>query len=274
MREPGHDAANEDAEAFPLPERDLERADRWLYQPLRTLLALGYFRLEVTGLEHVPRQGAVIFVANHAGWLPLDALFLSLVLHDRLGPAFVPYIAVHELVLRIPGFSPLARSVGLFPAEWLNAPERLPEALRHLLIFPEGEAGNFKPVWQAYRMREWHCGFIHAAFKRRAQVVPVMILGGEESAPVALSLPLEGLIGTILPLPLTPLPLPARWKLAFLPPLDVAAYAEHEALEAHDPRHCHLLAAGVGPDIQAALDHESADRPLARLVRRLHGIRD
>lgn len=262
------DEHDDDASDREMPVRDLAAVERRLFRPLRFLLKQGCFRLEVKNLDLVPLEGPIVFVSNHSGWLPLDALMLSLVIHDRLGPAHLPYFAVHKLLLQLPLISHYVRDLGLFRADWLKEPARLPPELRSIMIFPEGEAGNFKPFWQAYQMREWHCGFVNLAAQRQAQVVPLVIIGAEESLPVALSFKFfKPLIGTLLPLPLSPIPLPSRWKIVFLPPLDVSALAEHEQVHLHNPDQCHYLAAHIGPDIQATLDHEAAGRPLARLGR-------
>ncbi|MEZ0373356.1 MAG: 1-acyl-sn-glycerol-3-phosphate acyltransferase [Candidatus Sericytochromatia bacterium] len=257
-------------EGHPFPrdlERNPERLEKRLFVPLRVLIGLGYFRLEVTGLEHVPADGPLVFVANHAGWMALDALMLSLVMHDRLGRQ--PHIAVHELLLKLPVY-PLIKDLGLFPAQWLSDPEELPAQIRDLLVFPEGEEGNFKPFWQAYRMQGWHCGFVRAALEREARVVPVAVVGGEESTPALGSLGiLKPWLGIALPLPIPLPPLPTRWKISFLPPLDVSAFAEHRHLESDNLGDCHFLARQLRPQVQAVLDKETAGRPLARLSRLL-----
>ena len=49
-----------------------------LVRLLRKLLQVGYFDLGVEGAEHLPRRGPVVYVANHAGWFPLDAFFVGL----------------------------------------------------------------------------------------------------------------------------------------------------------------------------------------------------
>jgi hypothetical protein len=109
-------------------------------------------------------------------------------------------------------------------------------------LFPEGERGNTKPFWQAYRMRPWNRGFVRAAIARCAPIVPAAILGGEECVPVAWTVKfLERRIGAVIGLPLSLVPLPSAWEIAFHPPGALAhrRRAErpgHGAADAGSPR--------------------------------------
>jgi len=42
-----------------------------------------WFRVEVSGIENIPSEGAALLVANHAGVLPFDGLMLSVGVHDE-----------------------------------------------------------------------------------------------------------------------------------------------------------------------------------------------
>ena len=50
--------------------------------PLLRPLYRTWFRVETTGLHHVPDEGGALVVANHSGTVPLDALMTSVALHD------------------------------------------------------------------------------------------------------------------------------------------------------------------------------------------------
>ena len=56
-----------------------------VHPPLRALYQ-HYFRVTTTGVENLPEGGALI-VANHSGTLPLDALMLSMAVHDETAAA-------------------------------------------------------------------------------------------------------------------------------------------------------------------------------------------
>jgi hypothetical protein len=118
-------------------------------------------------------------------------------------------------------------------------------------------AGNTKPFWKAYQMARWNRGFIRVAAALDAPIVPVAILGGEECVPVAWTVrALEPWIGSIFGLPLSPVPLPTRWKVVFHAP--VAVEGGRAVMTDHD------LAAR-----QAARIQSTVARTIARQARKL-----
>lgn len=226
---------------------------------MRALVRLGYFSFDVDGAEHVPRDGRAVYVANHAGWFALDAFFLGLAVAEAAGPWRTPHFATADAALAAPLLGAALRRIGALPASWLLRPERLPEDVRACAVFPEGVEGNCKPFWQAYRMRPWKRGFARVARALGAPVVPVAILGGEECLPVARTVrALEPVIGSIVGLPLSWIPLPARWKVVFHPPVEVAPAGA-------DPRGDVALAAALRGTVQATIDRNARSYPLARL---------
>src|SRR5574340_1227750 len=206
------------------PSIDREYVVRRLFPPMRRLVAGGYFRFEVEGLEHVPREGRVVHAQNHAGWFPLDAFFLTFAVAEAYGIRRAPFFATQDAALAAPVLGPFLRRFGAVPASWFRRPEKLPDAIEACGIFPEGVRGNCKPFWEAYRMRDWNRGFVRVAIARDAVIVPAAVLGGEECLPVGWTVRLlEPVIGSLLPLPLTPIPLPTRWKIIFHPPVRLDA---------------------------------------------------
>ncbi|HEX6871842.1 MAG TPA: 1-acyl-sn-glycerol-3-phosphate acyltransferase, partial [Micromonosporaceae bacterium] len=55
---------------------------RMLVHPVLRLLKERYFRIETSGVENLPSKGSALLVANHSGTLPMDALMLSISVHD------------------------------------------------------------------------------------------------------------------------------------------------------------------------------------------------
>lgn len=248
-----------------LPERHPDRINQRFLEPLRSLIASQYFTFKTSGLNAAmfPTDRPVIFVANHSGWLPLDALFISLALYDELGPDYLPYLIVHNLLVQIPLTQAFLRDFGIIRASWLHNVEKIPTELNPVLIFPEGAEGNCKPFWQAYQMKRWKSGFVRLAIQRQALVIPVLVLGGEESLPVARTLQvLETLVGSVAPLPLVMLPLPAAWRVIFLRPIDFSQYAPELV---NDRDRCRQLAEEIGHKIQRRLERLTNRRPLAWL---------
>ncbi|HYG70176.1 MAG TPA: 1-acyl-sn-glycerol-3-phosphate acyltransferase [Anaeromyxobacteraceae bacterium] len=244
------------------PEMDHELLHR-IVPVFRALVRLGYFSFEVHGAEHLPADGRAVYAANHAGWFPLDAFFTGLAVSDALGEDRTPFFAASDTALALPGVGAFLRRMGALPASWFRRPERLPPGIDAFGIFPEGVEGNCKPFWEAYRLRTWNRGFVRVAVARELPIVPVAVFGGEECLPVAWTVrALEPIVGSIFGLPLCAVPLPARWKVVFHPPVRLEARGRTglaDAAWAAD------VAQGIRRTVQATLDAERDDRVLARL---------
>jgi len=89
-----------------------------------------------------------------------------------------------------------------------------------IVLFPEGEQGNFKPSSEAYHLQEFKRGFVRMSLQTQAPIVPALVIGAEESNINLKTIRLDKYIpGLVLPLPLNLLPLPVKWKIKFLPPI-------------------------------------------------------
>ncbi len=251
-----------------LPSSPEEIADRRAFllktdAVLRGLVQLKYFSWEIEGAEHLPLSGPVVFAMNHAGWFALDTIIVGCSVAQAIGIARAPYFAAYDAALTAPVMGPYLKRIGGLPATLFRHPQRLPREFESYGICPEGVDGNTKPFWKAYRMREWNRGFVRLALALEATIVPVAVFGGEECFPVAWKLRLlEPLIGSAVGLPLSPLPLPAKWKVVFHEPVQVTTPGKAVR---RSPQWCDALATRLQGVVQETLDRESARRPLARL---------
>lgn len=241
---------------------------------LDALIRLGYFSFELEGGDRIPRDGAVVYAQNHAGWFALDTFLVGYAVEQALGKpaglARVPYFAAHDSALAAPGLGPFLRGLGGLPASWFLHPERLPPDIECFGICPEGVRGNTKPFWEAYRMRPWSRAFVRLAIAREARIVPVAVLGGEECLPVGWTVRiLEPLIGSIIGMPVLPVPLPTRWKVVFHEPFRVASPRRARP----DPALCDEFAARTQAIVQATLDREARARPLGRFSTLVSALR-
>lgn len=248
------------ASPLALPPIDDELWDRRLVPLVERLVRARYFSFEVEGLEHLPPDGLAVYAQNHAGWFPLDAFFVALAVRRARGPRATPCFATAEAALALPVIGSFIRRVGAVPASWFRRPERLP--VRPCGFFPEGVPGNTKPFWHAYRMRPWNRGFVRVAAALDLPIVPAAVLGAEECLPVAWTVKiLEPLVGSAFGLPLSLVPLPARWRVVFHPPVRIA---EPRAALADGAR-SRAIAEGVRGTVAATLARDARRRPLARV---------
>ncbi len=214
-----------------------------------------YFRLEVEGVENLPRKGRMLIVPNHSGVTAIDAVMVGNEVHRATKR--IPRILAHPLWFVGPHIRVLARSMGLEEAN-KDAGEKLLLKGHCVMIFPEGAAGNFKPTAQRYQLQEFRRGFVRMAMASKAPIVPVVVIGAEETNINLSSITLtKALKGTIIPIPLNVLPLPAKWKIIFLPPIDMSKYS---AKDAANKKLVHSIAEKVRGQIQARIEKELKNR--------------
>lgn len=179
-----------------------------------------YFRLEVRGLKNLPQDQPFILIANHSGFIGLDALILSHIVHQQIDKA--PHLLAHWGYFELSKFiRKIAYSFGLRQAKSKHA---LQELLTEnpLIIFPEGEAGNFKSSFKKYHLQKFHTGYLRLACKANVPIVPCHIIGAEEANLNWGSLDLSMIKrGLRIPLPINLFPMPAKWKIKIGKPLHI-----------------------------------------------------
>jgi 1-acyl-sn-glycerol-3-phosphate acyltransferase len=199
--------------------------------PLTEFLYTRWFRVSVEGAEHVPKGGALL-VANHAGALPIDGPVLNEVLRrsrpDLPGPRWL----VEDQVFYAPVLGTLLNRLGAVRASPENATRLLAEG-RPVCVFPEGIQGIGKPYRERYRLKRFgRGGFVKLALRTGVPILPVAIVGGEESLPLLAKLPAAFLGMPYLPItPLGPIPLPAKWSVRIGPPLALPEQRELAVVE-------------------------------------------
>ncbi len=193
-----------------------------------------WFRAEVEGVENVPASGGALLVSNHSGALPPDAAMIGKAIREEHAQPRPLNITVEHFFKGYPFFSMLASKIGCVPAHPANVHRLLSDEQSLVLVFPEGRKGTEKVFHERYRLRRFgRGGFVAAAMRARAKIVPVCVVGAEEAAPIFAHVgPLKRLTG-LLYFPLTPtFPwmgplgmlgyLPAKFKIRFLEPIDTA----------------------------------------------------
>jgi 1-acyl-sn-glycerol-3-phosphate acyltransferase len=224
-----------------------------------------YFRVETRGIEHVPMEGAAVLAANHGGAaIPYDALMLQMaVTNESPLPRRVRVVGT-EIFNMIPTYSHLYRKSGAAYAAKEDAMWVLENG--HLLgVFPEGVQGFQKSSSEAYQLQRFgRGGFARLAMRTGAPIVPVAILGSEEVHPAMFtSKRLAQLVRLVFPQQrveemavwLNPIPLPVRWQIRFLEPIEVGP-----ATDRPDRLTVLEIAETVRSRVQSALDVMLSER--------------
>ena len=50
-----------------------------------------------------------------------------------------------------------------------------------IILFPEGEKGNFKPSRKSYELQEFKRGFVRMALETQSPIIPTLVIGAEET---------------------------------------------------------------------------------------------
>jgi len=164
---------------------DLRRRDPGYIRatlPIAWPLIATWFRPEVSGLELIPPTGAVLLVGNHSGGNVVpDTLAFTLAFYRRFGVDRPFFQLAHHLVMRAPWLSGLRR-YGTIEASWDNARAAL-DCGAATLVYPGGDWETHRPFWHGNRVEfAGRDGFVRLALATQVPVVPVVSIGGQETA--------------------------------------------------------------------------------------------
>ena len=232
------------AAAARVPGADLDERDPEYIADRLTeawLIASLYFRAEVRGIERVPETGPVLLVGNHTGGnLSPETMTITLAFVSYFGAERPFYQLAHNLVLSFPGLGFL-RKFGTVAASRENARKAL-RAGAAVLVFPGGDWEVHRPSWEGDKIDfGGRKGFLRLALEENVPIVPVVTIGGQETAlfltrgdklarllrldrlfrlkvlPINISLPWVLDIGDMVPR----IPLPAKITSEVLDPIDL-----------------------------------------------------
>jgi 1-acyl-sn-glycerol-3-phosphate acyltransferase len=223
-REPIDGARRSDVDTWGRSER-MRALTRALYDPVYRY----WFRAEWEGIQHIPELGGALLIANHAGAIPTDATVIMHGVETELGR---PVYGLAEYLFRaIPVVGTMWSRGGGVTANPDNAYRLLHDEGQLVLVFPEGTKGTGKHFRDRYQLRRFgRGGFVEIAMRAGVPIVPIAVVGNEESMPILWkSNRLAKLVGlpyfpiTANQLLLGPLGLfayfPSKFKLRVLPPV-------------------------------------------------------
>jgi 1-acyl-sn-glycerol-3-phosphate acyltransferase len=186
--------------------------------PLAHLLYEKYWRVEVKGAKHVP-NGPCLIIANHAGAWPLDGPVTHLALSRERRELKKAYWLLEDQIFHSPMVGLLANRLGAVRANPENAMHLLAQG-HPVIVFPEGYQGLSKPISERYQLKRFgRGGYVKIALAAGVPIVPLAIVGAEESMPLLGTIPAK-MLG-IDHLPITVPPLPVKWHLEFGEPMYV-----------------------------------------------------
>jgi 1-acyl-sn-glycerol-3-phosphate acyltransferase len=220
--------------------------------PATWLFVSAWFRPDIQGLHHIPSDGPVLVVGNHTGGASSPEVHISqLAISTYFGVERLHYQLAHRMVLNSPGGA-LLRRFGTVEADPDNAAKAL-DAGAIVTVFPGGDHEVYRPSWESARIdMGGRKGFLRLALEKGVPIVPMVTLGGQETAlflsrgeglakllgidkslrlkslPIMLALPFGLQIG-----PMPHLPLPAKVTMRLLEPIDVRErYGEDADIDA------------------------------------------
>jgi 1-acyl-sn-glycerol-3-phosphate acyltransferase len=235
--------------------------------PLLRFLFKSWFRVDVSGIENLPDTGAALVVANHAGVLPFDGLMTSVAVHDKHPANRDLRLLAADMIFDMPMLGQAARKAGHTMACTADA-HRLLMGGELTAVFPEGYKGLGKRFKDRYKLQRFgRGGFVAAALRSKAPIVPCSIVGSEEIYPMLADVKLLARLLGLPYFPITPLfplagpagliPLPSKWHIAFGEPISTVDYDEAAA---DDPMVTFELTDQVRETIQQTLYQLLANR--------------
>jgi 1-acyl-sn-glycerol-3-phosphate acyltransferase len=178
-----------------------------------------YFRVSAQGVDNIPAEGPVLIIGNHSGQLPIDGLLVGYALASRKNKPRVPRAMIERFFPTVPWLGNLLNEVGAVLGDPINCAKMLANN-EAVIVFPEGVRGSGKLYQERYKLKRFGNGFMHLAMKYKAAIVPVGIVGCEETIPAIGNIkPLAKLLGIPYAPVALPMILPARVHLNFGPPM-------------------------------------------------------
>jgi 1-acyl-sn-glycerol-3-phosphate acyltransferase len=237
---------------------------RTLYHPIYR----HWFRAEWQGLERLPTTGGALLVANHAGAIPSDAPVIMHGIETELGR---PVYGLADFLFKsLPVVGTMWARAGGVPGH----PDNAYRLLRHdealVLVFPEGTKGSGKLYRDRYQLRRFgRGGFVEIAMRAGVPIIPIAVVGAEESMPTLWKSPTIAKLTGLPYFPVTANMLvfgpvlgtlayfPAKFKLQVLDPIDLDVPPDQER---YSRSRIQDVAEEVRTSLQAALLEMLSDR--------------
>lgn len=189
-----------------------------------------FYKVEAFGLENIPKDGRCLIIPNHSGQLPFDGMLVAYAMLTNPNGARAPKAMVERFLPSVPFIGNWLSSVGAVIGDPVNC-ERMLDNEEAVIAFPEGVRGSNKLYRHKYQLQRFGTGFMHLAMKHNAPIIPVGVIGMEETIRSYADIkPLAKALG----MPVAPLVLPfifpSKVYIYFGKPL----YFENDVYKEHD----------------------------------------
>jgi 1-acyl-sn-glycerol-3-phosphate acyltransferase len=210
--------------------------------PFVNFMYNAYWRVETTGIDNIPLDGRALLVSNHSGQLPWDGVMVGAAVWNEHPSQRLVRSLYDAWIPTVPVLSAMLVKMGQV-VETVENGTRLLEQDELVAVYPEGYQGLSKPFKDRYQLTSFgRGGFVKMALDARAPIIPVAVVGAEETYvslgnsptlarltglpyfPISLTFPWLGLLGLV--------PLPTKWTIDFGEPIP---------MDANDP--------GTAPDL-------------------------
>lgn len=140
-----------------------------------------YFRVALTGAEHLPTGPAILF-GNHCGsTYTVEGALLATAIFRRHGVAHPLYFLAHRAFFGLPGLGPWLPTVGAVLAD-RDVAHRILARGGQFVVFPGGDRDSHKPFRDRHKVDfHGHAGFIRMALAARVPLVPFAHVGTHET---------------------------------------------------------------------------------------------
>jgi len=201
--------------------------DPWGYNPETAKVGLTflkfiydhYFRVEAHGLENISKIGSLFVISNHSGQLPIDGTLIAVALATNPDGPRSPRIMIERFFPTVPYLYNILIEMGGIIGDPINCVKML-ENGEVVVVFPEGVRGSGKPYKQRYELQYMGTGFIRIAMQTGTPIVPVGVVGCEETMPSLGNLSWLARLMRIPYVPIAlPFPLPAKVYINFGKPI-------------------------------------------------------
>jgi len=178
-----------------------------------------YFRVESYGLENVPKDGSAFVISNHSGQLPIDGTLIATALATNPNGPRAPRVMIERFFPTVPFVYTFLTQVGAIIGDPINCIKML-ENDEIIIVFPEGVRGSGKPYRMRYQLQYMGTGFVRIAVQTKSPIVPVGVVGCEETMPSMGSVdPLARLLAIPYVPIAVPFPFPAKVIINFGEPI-------------------------------------------------------